>query len=288
MDSLFSKRNLPLVILNISTILIVAVILMVNQALAKPHQVATSESFNSGVLSYQGTLTDSIGNPVTGSYEITFRIYNSPTSTTPLWEEVRSGANAVPVQNGLFNVMLGSLVPISDTAWESPELFLGVKIGSDAEMSPREKLTYVPGAVVANVAQLALSVPDGSITLSKLGEQPYYFSGAFATPTEWMADVIFNGNYHRFCEAIGRSYSRAETLTAHYTEPYTDEGRGNGYFYLDWYYVGTRAVSTDTHIYGNGIPDDPYNVWKYNGGPDYAMITRQWTFERSAIIWCGP
>ena len=118
MDSLFSKRNLPLVILNISTILIVAVMLMVNQVLANPDQTTTTETFNSGMLSYQGTLTDSIDNPVTGSYEITFRIYNSPTSTTPLWEEVRSGPNAVPVQNGLFNVMLGSLVPIPDTAWE--------------------------------------------------------------------------------------------------------------------------------------------------------------------------
>ncbi len=163
MDSLFSKRNLPLVILNISTILIVAVILMVNQVLANPDQTTTTETFSAGVLSYQGTLMDSLGNPVTGSYEITFRIYNSPTSTTPLWEEARSGANAVPVQSGLFNVMLGSLNPIPETVWEQTELFLGVKIGSDAEMSPREKLTFVPAAASSSVAQLALTVPDGSI-----------------------------------------------------------------------------------------------------------------------------
>lgn len=161
MDSLFSKRNLPFVILNASTIMIVAIMLMVNQVLAKPGQTSTVETFNAGVLSYQGTLTDSSGNPVTGSYEITFRIYNSPTSTTPLWEEARSGVNAVPVQNGLFNVMLGNLSPIPETVWEASELFLGVKIGSDAEMSPREILTIVP------IASMALNIPDGIVTQDK-------------------------------------------------------------------------------------------------------------------------
>lgn len=288
MESLFSKRNLPVIVLNISTILIVATMLIVKEVLAKPDQTFASVEFESGVLTYQGTLMDSNGNPVTGSYDITFRIYNSPTSATPLWEESRIDGNAVPVQNGLFNIMLGSLNPIPDIVWESPELYLGVKIDSDSEMSPREKLTYVPGAMVSNVAQLALSVPDGSVSLAKLGEQPYYFYGALATPTEWMADVIFNGNYRRFCEAIGRNYSRAETLTEHYTEGYDSKGRGNGFFYKDWYYVGTRVDVGDTHIYGNGTPEDPYNVWKYNGGFGHAVTYASWTFERSAIIWCGP
>ena len=169
MRKLFDQKHLSVVILNVCTILIVAIMLMVSHALAKPGQATTAETINTGVLSYQGTLMDSLGNPVAGSYEITFRIYNSPTSTTPLWEEVRSGANAVPVQNGLFNVMLGSLIPIPETVWEQTELFLGVKIGSDAEMSPREKLTAVPEAASANVAQLALTVPDGSISAEKLG-----------------------------------------------------------------------------------------------------------------------
>jgi hypothetical protein len=161
MDSLFSRRNLPVVLLNVSTILIVAIMLVVNQALAKPNQSSVATTFNSGVLSYQGSLMDSNGNRLTGTYEMTFRIYPIPSGGTHLWEEVRSGANAVPVQNGLFNVRLGSLKPIPVEVWEAPELFLGVKIGNDNEMTPREYLSNVPGA---NVAKVALSVPSGTIT----------------------------------------------------------------------------------------------------------------------------
>ncbi len=97
--------------------------LVVTQAMAKTEQ--TNQALNSGVLSYQGTLMDTSGTPVTGSYEMTFRIYNSLLSTTALWEEVRSGSNAVPVQNGLFNVMLGSLNPIPSTAWGEAEVVPG-------------------------------------------------------------------------------------------------------------------------------------------------------------------
>ncbi len=168
MNTVF-KKNLPGDLMNVATILIVAIMLIVTQATAKTEQ--TSQALNEGVLSYQGTLMDTAGNPVTGSYDMTFRIYNSLTSTTPLWEEVRTGVNAVPVQNGLFNVMLGSLHPIPGTVWEETEQFLGVKIGNDIEMAPREKLTVVPGATVAQMALTAANdsiagdqIVDGTIT----------------------------------------------------------------------------------------------------------------------------
>jgi hypothetical protein len=90
-------------------------------------------------------------------------LYTALSEPSFLWEETRSGVNAVPVSNGLFNLMLGSLVPMAASVWEEPELYLGVKIGNDSEMSPREKLAFVPSAAMSEVAQLALSVPDGSI-----------------------------------------------------------------------------------------------------------------------------
>ena len=299
MKHLFKKDHLPTMLINLITILIVVIISVVSNVVAKPSLSQTSQSYTGGTLSYQGTLSNSLGNPVTGLYEMTFRLYTALSEPSFLWEETRSGVNAVPVSNGLFNLMLGSLVPIPASVWEQPELYLGVKIGNDTEMSPREKLAIVPGAAMSEVAQLALSVPDasitgtqiadGSISLNDLGEQPYYFNGAFATQTEWMADVIFNGNYARFCEAIGRTYSRAETLQAHYTEypGHPRGGRGNGFFYLDWYYVGSQYDPGDTHVYGNGDPTDLYNVWKYKGGSGYANTLDLWTYERSAIIWCN-
>jgi len=89
----------------------------------------------------------------------------------------------VPVQDGLFNVMLGSLVPIPVSIWQESELYLGVKIGSDAEMSPREKLTIVPMAASAEIAQVALDVPDGSISKEKFADSIHI-------------DLIQSGIYH--------------------------------------------------------------------------------------------
>ncbi len=256
MRKIFIQSNLPVVILNISTILIVAVMLMVNQALAKPDQTTTSETFYSGVLSYQGTLMDSLGNPVTGSYEITFRVYNSPTSTTPLWEEVRSGANAVPVQNGLFNVMLGSLIPIPETVWEQTELFLGVKIGSDAEMSPREKLTAVPAAASANVAQLALTVPDGSISAEKLGaDVNNYLIQSGKKNCDW---VICSGWSLHTGDGV-RTYTTRVTFTSNYSSPPAINVSINGF---DMFYETNPRID----VYAQNITNDGFDLVYYTWG----------------------
>ena len=159
---IFNTNQIPGVILNAATILIVAILLWVNQAWAKPEQISRNSSPSTGVLSYQGTLMDSSGNPVSSNFNIRFRIYNSPSTSTYLWEEIRSGENSVPVQNGLFTVMLGSLNPIPMQVWDETELFLGVKVGTDAEMTPRELINTIP------VAEMALTVPDGAIGTSQL------------------------------------------------------------------------------------------------------------------------
>jgi hypothetical protein len=68
--------------------------------------------------------------------------------------------NSVPVPDGLFNVMLGSLTLIPADVWSSAARYLGIQIGGDAEVSPREKLGTVPNAMQASIAQ---TVPDGTI-----------------------------------------------------------------------------------------------------------------------------
>ena len=262
---------------NVGTLVMMALLLFAYHAWAAPSaapQVAPASQVNTGLLSYQGYLTDASGEPLSGDVDITFRLYDAPSGGAALWTEAHTNANAVPVEDGLFNVMLGSLTPISSTVWSSGASYLGVQVGNDAEMAPREVVGNVP---------TALTVPDGAITMDKLGEQPYYFHGAFATPSEWMADVIWNGNYARFCEAIERTYVRAELLQEHF-----NIDRGVGYFYERWYYTGRRFCDTDTHIWGNGDPDNLYNVWQYNGdcGANIQGVDVFWTRERSAIIWC--
>lgn len=66
------------------------------------------------MISYQGKLTDAAGNPLNGTYDLSFAIYNDATAGSLLWTEAQ---NDVPVSQGLFNVLLGSVNPLPDSAF---------------------------------------------------------------------------------------------------------------------------------------------------------------------------
>ena len=87
-------------------------------------------------ISYQGVLTDASGTVVPdGSYSLTFKIYDVATGSTALWTEVQS----VAISKGIFNVILGSVVPLN-LPFNKP-YYLGVTVGAGAELTPRIALT---------------------------------------------------------------------------------------------------------------------------------------------------
>jgi hypothetical protein len=97
-----------------------------------------------GMINIQGKLTDpSSGQPVAnGSYSVVFSIYDVPSSGTALWEETRS----VDVTDGLFSILLGQIDTIPSSLFDNPQLWLGMKVGDDPEMTPRQRLTTSPYA----------------------------------------------------------------------------------------------------------------------------------------------
>jgi len=103
-------------------------------------------------INYQGMLTDDQGQPLSGDYKFEFFIYGVPTGGTPLWSEFQLG---IPVEDGLFNVMLGEFKPIPDSVFDEPERFLGIRVGTAPELSPRIQLTSVAYAYRANRADFA-------------------------------------------------------------------------------------------------------------------------------------
>ena len=66
------------------------------------------------LVNYQGELRDaSTGDPLEGTHDMLFRIYNDPTDTSPtalVWNESHA---AVEVAEGIFSVILGSASPLS-------------------------------------------------------------------------------------------------------------------------------------------------------------------------------
>ncbi|MGE5692559.1 MAG: hypothetical protein ACM3YF_02135, partial [Candidatus Zixiibacteriota bacterium] len=92
------------------------------------------------LINFQGILKDGSGNPVAdGSYSVVFTIYDDPTAGNILWAETTS----VSTTSGLFSVLLGSTNPVPDSAFKDTSRYLGIKVGADPEMTPRQRLSSV-------------------------------------------------------------------------------------------------------------------------------------------------
>lgn len=92
-------------------------------------------------INYNGTLADVNGNPVPdGQYDVVFTIYDAMTNGNVLWTETWNSSTAqVIVTNGIFNALLGAHNTIQRSFFtDHPTAYLGVKVGTDAEMLPRQ------------------------------------------------------------------------------------------------------------------------------------------------------
>jgi hypothetical protein len=123
-------------------------------------------------MSYQGSLTDSGGEPVSGAFQIAFTLYDAAVAGSLLWTETQS----VTVTNGAFDVVFGADGgnALDPTAFENP-VFLGVRVvdgpgvpgGGDPEMTPRQALAAVGYAIRAKTVEVdtlnALSCAAGEV-----------------------------------------------------------------------------------------------------------------------------
>lgn len=90
------------------------------------------------MINYQGKITGSSGACLDTTVQMVFSIYVDGYTTTYLWRETQP---EVPVEKGVFSVNLGSYTPIPISVFDGSVKFLGVKVGGDAEMSPRKQIT---------------------------------------------------------------------------------------------------------------------------------------------------
>ncbi len=113
---------------------------------------------NEDVQSYfpvQGRLTDASGNPLDGSFSITFRLYDVYTGGTALC----SDTNTVKVSNGLFSTEVwgncaGSI--------KGAQLYLSIEVESNGEMDPRQPIFAVP---------YAWSLRPGAVIIGSVGPE---------------------------------------------------------------------------------------------------------------------
>jgi hypothetical protein len=102
-------------------------------------------------LTQQGRLLSTAGVPMTGTLSFVFTIYDAPTAGASLWTETQS----ITLDDGYFSAKLGQTTAIGAAVFDGTERYLGVKVGTDAEMTPREGVRSVPYALSANQVPFA-------------------------------------------------------------------------------------------------------------------------------------
>jgi len=128
-------------------------------------------------INYQGYLTDPQGTAIDGSVSIVFSIYSQVSGGTALWTETQT----LTVTDGVFSVNIGDKTSI--TLPFDTQYYLGITVGSDNEMTPRQALSSVGYAYRAKEAD---SVKDNAITTQVIAND--------AVTTDKVADDAISGD----------------------------------------------------------------------------------------------
>jgi hypothetical protein len=132
----------------LSVVLSVLVILITLLALAvSPAQIQAQapvpespDAIAPGAIPIQGKLTNASGVPLTGTYDIAFRLYDAETGGNNICGDVVS----VTVTNGLFSSYMDHCYGGKLTG---QKVWLGIQVAGDAEMTPRQVIFAVPYAL---------------------------------------------------------------------------------------------------------------------------------------------
>lgn len=155
------------------------------------------------VINYQGKLTDKDDNPLSGNFLVTFRFYDVEKEGQAMWEE----GHILSIKNGIFNVLMGSVKPLEIDF--NRDLWLGIEVASDGEMTPRIKLASSAYALNAksidmiNSSQLLRndidSIMSGSLTLKK----DLVLKGDISGPSKIVLSDIQGREYYVWIDITG-------------------------------------------------------------------------------------
>ena len=155
------------------------------------------------VINYQGRLTDKDDNPLTGNFLVTFRFYDVEKEGQPIWEE----GHILSIRNGMFNVLMGSVKPLEMDF--NKDLWLGMEVASDGEMTPRIKLASSVYALNAKSIDMISSsqllrndvdsVMSGSLTLKK----DLILKGSSLGPSKIVLTDMQGREYYLWVDTLG-------------------------------------------------------------------------------------
>ena len=99
-------------------------------------------------LTQQGRILSMDGEPVDGEFSIVFTLYDAAEEGNAVWTETQS----ITLDEGYFSAALGEVEAIDPSIFDGSVLYLGVTLGNDDEMAPRQAVRSVPYALSAGSA----------------------------------------------------------------------------------------------------------------------------------------
>jgi hypothetical protein len=126
---------------------------------------------------YQGRLADTSGTPIsTTTSNVVFAIYAAASGGTALYTSAPQTIS--PDKFGVFTIKLG---PVGASVFDGTERYLGIKIGSDAEMTPRQVIASTPYSLNTN------AIANNAVTAAKIADEPGVAYGHPADPNALIA-----------------------------------------------------------------------------------------------------
>lgn len=238
------------------------------------------------LISYQGLLNNQNGTPVNGTVSFVFAIYGAPTGGTALWTE----AQTVSVSNGIFNVQLGSAVPLPATLFATDALYVGVKVGADSEMTPRQRL--MAGAF-SRRAEVAQSLAGGVVPANLFKDAAIVSPPGFTATdrANWMDGDVSTSGYLRFLPPPSNGsadyvFDLGRVLSANVTADYLAQITGTGYLCS----CGTGVVNAWVQM---DVSQDNVTYTALDPGVQAPRVLKNWwrlrfRYLRIRVTWANP
>src|SRR5450755_4660772 len=171
-------------------------------------------------LTEQGRLLDNTNTPIDGvALSFSFSLYTTATAGAAIWTEKQT----ITPDQGYFSAMLGEVAPFPATIFDGsqPALYLGITIGTDTEMAPRQAVTSVPFAMLslnslsathASTADSATNATNATTATGALNTRIAALEAQLACPGDTTAPTKYG-----FCiwhEDGGATYTHTYTQAA--------------------------------------------------------------------------
>jgi hypothetical protein len=153
-----------------------------------------------GLVNYQGTLTDAFGDPLTGTHDLKFEIFDA----------VSGGSQIGPDQDfpsvsfdasGRFNVILSNL----EDAFDGSTRYLQITVDGGTPLAPRQQFLSTPFAIRADSARTSDQTDFAALAAVALAATPESITAAMREPGRW-ASIGFSA----FTTNIGQNNTWVE------------------------------------------------------------------------------